>query len=424
MPNTEDATWTYAWYDNTYSNALTYERYTVAARSDATVRLAWTTDDAGNGEGAVASNGFVDYRYNDSGLTNANWSSTPPPPQFPVLCAQSGPDCGNSLAGSHYHVIWGSRSPVLQEPLVRGATWTARGGQSNDVASVNRYLGVERIVVPAFPLGINAAKVESDISQIGSLGDKHGTGLRTTWWVYGVGPVKVAFRHAGGEYSEVQLYTTNLLPKVAPSDKARLPFIRGQRLRYRYTNRKHLPAPSRQEFTVVDVANGTARVDVRELSGPIAVRGSYFYATGLGGVASVSVATRGATRAKLPKLGPRSLPATRRRRFYTPLDLMNFGYNPILTAYPKKGDRFSAPRFGRDWRNFEVEATAKVIGNQSVRTPAGRYIALLVESKLRQKGFPFGSGTRRMWFAPGVGLVKLEFRHGDGSVSRVDRLPS
>jgi len=45
-----------------------------------------------------------------------------------------------------------------------------------------------------------------------------------------------------------------------------------------------------------------------------------------------------------------------------------------------------------------------------------------VTSSLEQAGFPFGSGTRTCWFAPGVGLVKLVFRHGDGSVSTVVRL--
>jgi hypothetical protein len=43
-------------------------------------------------------------------------------------------------------------------------------------------------------------------------------------------------------------------------------------------------------------------------------------------------------------------------------------------------------------------------------------------SSLSQPGFPFGSGTRTMWFAPGKGLVKLQFKHGDRSVSVVELL--
>jgi hypothetical protein len=38
---------------------------------------------------------------------------------------------------------------------------------------------------------------------------------------------------------------------------------------------------------------------------------------------------------------------------------------------------------------------------------------------LTQPGFPFGSGTRTCWFAPGKGLVKLTFKHRDGSTSQV-----
>jgi hypothetical protein len=42
-----------------------------------------------------------------------------------------------------------------------------------------------------------------------------------------------------------------------------------------------------------------------------------------------------------------------------------------------------------------------------------------VRSVLSQKGHPFGSGVRTMWFAPGRGLVKLVFKHRDGSTSVV-----
>ena len=57
---------------------------------------------------------------------------------------------------------------------------------------------------------------------------------------------------------------------------------------------------------------------------------------------------------------------------------------------------------------------------QKVKVPAGTFKALVVTSTLTQPGFPFGSGTRTMWFAPDKGLVKLVFKHGDGSVSTVE----
>jgi hypothetical protein len=60
-----------------------------------------------------------------------------------------------------------------------------------------------------------------------------------------------------------------------------------------------------------------------------------------------------------------------------------------------------------------------VLGVQTVRVPAGTFRALAVRSVLTQRGHPFGSGVRTMWFAPGHGLVKLLFRHRDGSTSLV-----
>ncbi len=33
-----------------------------------------------------------------------------------------------------------------------------------------------------------------------------GSGVRTVWWVYGVGPVRIAFEHTGGETSFAQSF--------------------------------------------------------------------------------------------------------------------------------------------------------------------------------------------------------------------------
>ena len=54
-----------------------------------------------------------------------------------------------------------------------------------------------------------------------------------------------------------------------------------------------------------------------------------------------------------------------------------------------------------------------------MKTPAGTFRSLAVQSTLMQRGYPFGSGTRTSYFAPDRGLVQLVFRHGDGSVSTV-----
>jgi hypothetical protein len=136
----------------------------------------------------------------------------------------------------------------------------------------------------------------------------------------------------------------------------------------------------------------------------------------------VATLTKAASRAKFPPLGPRSQPAARRRHFFTPFDLMLFGFNPVLPGYPSRGASWSADKSSPDWRAFGVTGKSKALGIRRVRTPAGLFKAFVVQSDLTQKGFRFGSGRRTEWFAPGKGLVKLVFRHRDGSVSTVERL--
>jgi hypothetical protein len=133
----------------------------------------------------------------------------------------------------------------------------------------------------------------------------------------------------------------------------------------------------------------------------------------------VSSATKAASLAKLPPLGPKALAAGKRRHFFTPFDLMTFGFSPVLPAYPKAGTTWASDPNSRDFAVYGVNGTSRIVGVQKVTVPKGTYEALVVSSTLTQPGFAFGSGTRTMWFAPDVGLVKLQFRHGDGSVSVV-----
>lgn len=422
LPNPPGATWVYGWSDNEFSNVTTFERYTVAERGDAFVQLQWSTEGENTDPGAIQSAGLIDYRYTSAGLINTNWSSTPPPPQFPVLCPNP-TGCGNSLAGAHYQLIWGSRTPLLQEPLVRGAEWESLGGQNSDVASRSRYMGRERVVVPAFPAGVLAAKVETEITQAGSVDDEYGSGVRTTWWVFGVGPVKSVFRHSSGAQSFVDLHATSLGAKALPTDVALLPFRRGQIARFRWTNSRHMRRASVQDVAVTAVERNSARMDVREVSGPITVQGTYVFSSGREGVRNLTVSARSAVRASLPSTGPRGRPSSRRRKLRTPIDLMIHGFNPVVTAYPVKGTAWEPEAGGADRRIYGVTGKSTALGFQRVKTPAGRYTAFAVRSTLKQPGFPFGSGVRTMWFAPGVGLVKLVFKHGDGSVSTVQRMP-
>jgi hypothetical protein len=123
---------------------------------------------------------------------------------------------------------------------------------------------------------------------------------------------------------------------------------------------------------------------------------------------------------RFPRLGP----AGQARRILTPIDLLSFGMNPLVPAFPQAGQSWATDRRGRDWSVYRVTGRSKVLRPRRVRTPAGSFTAVVVKSTLTQRGFSFGSGTRTSYFAPGVGLVKLVFRHADGSVSTAERIPT
>jgi hypothetical protein len=276
--------------------------------------------------------------------------------------------------------------------------------------------------VPAFPNPVTAAKVRTEITQTGALGDPYGSGVRTVWWVWGVGPVKVVFAHAGGgkaPLTSAALVATTLTPKPPPTEESYFPLVKGKIATYRWTNSRHFKEPVVVRVTSGAVSNGSAQLSVASMSGPIKVEGVYGYTLRLDGLTSIFSTTKSASVAKLPPLGPKALPPNKRRHFVTPLDLLNFGFNPILTAYPEAGESWGAAKSGRDFQVYGVSGATKVLGVQSVKVPAGTFRALAVQSTLTQAGFPFGSGTRTAWFAPDKGLVKLVFRHGDGSVSEV-----
>ena len=418
FPHPDGAEWVYEWTDTVYSPTPTRERIAVKEQSGNAFLLDWTTQNLGNPPGATASTGLSAFQETSSGVVNTNWQSSAPPPSFPILCA-SPIRCGNSLASTLYLVIWGSRAPVLAEPLLAAAVWTSRGGAEGDVGSTSRYLGRENVTVPAFAGPVTAVKVRSDITQAGALGDPYGSGVRTVWWVYGVGPVKIVFEHAGGVAASVTtsvLQSTNRSAELPPPDANYFPLRKGARLRYRWTNSRHLTRPSVQDALVAEVANQSARFDFKHVSGPLRLVATYGFALRTDGVTNIFDASRAVSQVKFPRLGPRA----RRRHFYTPFDLMTFGLNPILEAYPAPGQLWSAKSPSRDFSVYGVTGTTRVLGFRPVRVPAGRFNTLAVQSRLRQRGYPFGSGTRTSYFAAGKGLVKLVFRHGDRSTSTVE----
>ncbi len=413
LPRADNAEWVYEWSNSSYSKAPKRERYRIIARRGPTFRMAW--DGIKTSEFDPAVSGNFDFSHTDSGLVNLNYTSTPAPIDFPILCATPA-QCGNSLAGALYPLIWGTRSPTLAEPLVKGTRWNSLGGAENDVASSNRYGGRARITVPAFPQGVLTARVDSDVTQAGALGDPFGSGSRQVYWVRGVGPVYMTFRHAGGELTQAKLVSTNQTPVPLPAETNLLPLNRGDTATFRWRNSKHMRRWSKQRFTVGVVVNNTARVDVKHVGrGPINVAGAYAFSTRLSGITHLSASTRAQTRVKFPKL-------KKGRRFMTPYDLMVFGFGPIVPVEPQKGETWGASRDSRDFKIFGVTGRTKVVGQRRIRTKVGRLNTTVVRSALTQRGARFGSGTRTMYFAAGKGLVRLVFKHRDGSTSTVERL--
>ena len=424
LPHPTGATWTYVWSDSAYNPTPTREQVTVKEVSGRKFTLAWTTADQGNPPDAPVSQGTATFEDSMLGLVNVDWSSTAPPSGFPILCPRPS-SCGNSLSSSLYNLIWGARTPILAAPLLRGVAWDSTGGVGQDVASSSSYLGTEPVAVPAFQLPVLAAKVRSEITQAGALGDPYGSGIRTVWWVYGVGPVKIVFEHGGGvdaPVTTVVLHSTNQTPKPGPGDRNYFPLKKGLKGTFRWQNDRHLEKPAVQQFAIDEVINSSARLSVKSLSGPIRAAGAYGFTSRLDGVTNIWGVTKAQSLAKLPKLGPRALPVEKRRQFATPIDLMTYGFNPLIPAYPAGGQGWVGKPSGRDYSIYGVTGRAAVLGVQKVKVPAGTFSALAVRTSLKQAGFPFGTGTRTSWFAPGRGLVKLVFRHGDGSTSVVELL--
>ena len=88
LPHTKGATWTYSWSDSEYNPTPTKEKVTVQQSKGDTFTLAWTSDGLDNPAAAAATAGTVSFQDTSSGVVNTNWTSNPPPPDFPILCAQ------------------------------------------------------------------------------------------------------------------------------------------------------------------------------------------------------------------------------------------------------------------------------------------------------------------------------------------------
>jgi hypothetical protein len=426
FPHPSGGQWTYFWSDTKYNPHGTQDQVTVktqAATNGCGWDLQWKGEievplSATSGSPVIgqADDGTMCFQDQNYGLENTDYSGSTPPINEPALCAASSAStgCGNSLGSALFNLVWGSRNPVISEPLLQGTSWNGRGGGDGAVTSANRYIGLRLVKVPAFPKGVMAAAVQSDIALAGTLGDDYGSGSRTIWWVYGVGPVKVEFDHVDGSTTTVQLQATNLHPLSPRPDGDYFPLRVGVHGTYEWTNNKHMRQPEIDQISVDAAANRTGRVLVKSVSGPIRAVGEYLFSSRLDGLRTTFARTSAATLLHFPRLA-------HNRHFFNPVDMMIFGFNPVLPAYGTPGTFWhSGNRF--DLKMFGVTGSSSVVGVRRVHVRAGTFNALELRSSLRQPGHRYGSGTRLMWFAPGRGLVKLVFHHADGSTSVVQLL--
>ena len=135
LPRTDGAAWVYQWSNSAFSPAAHGALHDVGALGHRLPRRAGRSSGCAPDESPAT--GFADFRHTDAGLVNLNFQSTPAPPQFPVLCASRDRAAATALAGSLFLTLWGTRSPVLAEPLVKGTTWNSIGGANNDVTAGN-----------------------------------------------------------------------------------------------------------------------------------------------------------------------------------------------------------------------------------------------------------------------------------------------
>lgn len=427
FPHNSGSQWTYFWSDTKYNPQGTTEQVSVATQAGPNGcgwQVSWTGDTliplGGSSGGSSSTTPVIDqpddgtmcFQDQDYGLENTDYSGTPPPINEPSLCASAGSGgCSSSLGSTLFDVIWGSRNPVISEPLLQGTTWNGTGGGDGSVTSANRYLGMQLVKVPAFPHGIMAAAVQSDIVLAGTPGDDYGSGTRTTWWVRGVGPVRLVFDHVDGSVTTSELQATNLHPPPQQPDADYFPLRVGVNGTYQWTNRKHLRRPEVDKVSVDAASNRTGRVTVRSMSGPIRAVGEYLFSLRLDGLRTTLARTSAATLLHLPRLG-------HGRHFFNPLDLMIYGFNPVLPAYGTPGTVWRSGS-AYDFKQWGVTGSTSVLGVRRVHVPAGTFQALELRSTLSQPGHAYGSGVRLMWFAPGRGLVKLVFYHRDRSTSVV-----
>ena len=218
---------------------------------------------------AVTSIGAVAFQETTAGLVNTDWSSTPPPSAFPILCAVVA-GCNNSLASTYYNVIWGTRAPVLAAPLLKGTSWAKhrrRPGRRGEHVRLRRHRA--RRGARRSPTASERRRCAPRSRRPARSAIRTGAASGPSGGCTASARSRSSFQHTGGGAAVATsvLVNTNQTAKAPPPDGRYFPLVRGAKARYSWTNTKHLKKPSRAGGD-----HGSRRERLRALLGQAPVR--------------------------------------------------------------------------------------------------------------------------------------------------------
>ena len=168
----------------------TTEKVWVASTAARTFTLGWTSADKSLGNPRARSRAPGRCSFQDTGRASSTreWSSTPPPATTSRSSAPTPSELRQQprehLLQRHLGQRARRRSPSRSSSASRGRAAAARATTSR---STNKVVGLETVTVPAFKRKLLAVRVDSRDHREG--GDAFGSGTRTVWWVWGIGPV-------------------------------------------------------------------------------------------------------------------------------------------------------------------------------------------------------------------------------------------
>ncbi|MFC1549567.1 hypothetical protein ACFL4R_01705 [Nitrospirota bacterium] len=315
------------------------------------------------------------------------------------------------LGGSAFFDLIRSRAVMLQFPLILNSTWTGepifvdvKGWEAtSEVTSLNETVTVGSTVFE------NCLRIDTVINGTGTYHDDTPVtqeisefirGTRTLWFASGVGLVKMVYAHESGNMtvSELQSY------EIVVPESSYFPLTAGNRWVYEWTT--GYSTGSIIETYIVFDSSESERGDI---AGTKLVKTTFDYSLSASGASG-----------HVPEPEAYSL-------MYLALG------SPLITNSPALKDTWTSDvPLGHitGWTGTSIIESV----DETVSVAAGTFngcIRLRTDISGDVTEFPvgwpvtaetnaFARGTRYIWFAPGVGIVKIEYQHEDGTTSNIE----